>query len=128
MHIGISIMSSENLEKLKSFTERVEAVLDQFSQEKLMMADKGGEGWTPIQLVHHICDAHTQTYFRIKWLVTEEFSVLKPFDQDRWAEPIAEYTPNTGNGVDQRHRYSLFNQWGMRWLQKLAWCSRVYEN
>ena len=43
-------------------------------------------GWTVQQLVHHIADSHINAYCRFKLALTEENPVIKPYDQDKWAE------------------------------------------
>lgn len=79
-------MDIESLEKLRSFPKRLEDVFREFSPEQINTRDKGGEGWSPAQLIHHICDAHVQAYYRIKWIVTEPYSIIKPFDEKKWAD------------------------------------------
>jgi hypothetical protein len=45
-----------------------------------------GEGkWTIRQLAHHIADANLNAYTRMRLIVTEEKPMLKPYDQDMWA-------------------------------------------
>lgn len=44
------------------------------------------EGWTVHQLVHHIADSHMNAYTRFKLGLTEDNPVIKPYDQDAWAE------------------------------------------
>jgi len=46
-----------------------------------------GEGnWTIRQIAHHIADANINAYTRMKLIVTEEKPILKPYNQDQWAE------------------------------------------
>lgn len=42
-------------------------------------------GWTVQQLVHHIADSHLNAYTRFKLGLTEENPVIKPYDQEAWA-------------------------------------------
>lgn len=42
-------------------------------------------GWTIQQLVHHIADSHINAYMRFKLGLTEDNPVIKPYDQDAWA-------------------------------------------
>ncbi len=44
------------------------------------------DGWTVHQLVHHIADSHANAYIRFKLCLTEDKPVIKPYDQDAWAE------------------------------------------
>jgi uncharacterized damage-inducible protein DinB len=52
------------------------------------------QGWTVRQVVHHVPDSHLNAYVRMKLALTEEEPVIKPYDQDRWAElPDVRATP-----------------------------------
>ncbi len=42
-------------------------------------------GWTVRQVVHHLADSHMHAYLRMRFIVTEDHPVIKPYDQDRWA-------------------------------------------
>lgn len=42
-------------------------------------------GWTVRQLVHHIADSHAMAYTRFKLALTEEWPVIKPYDEKAWA-------------------------------------------
>lgn len=44
------------------------------------------EGWTVRQVVYHLADSHTHIYIRFKWALTEEKPLIKPYQEDRWAE------------------------------------------
>jgi|SRR5579863_796468 len=43
-------------------------------------------GWTVRQVVHHVPDSHLNAYLRLKLALTEPEPVIKPYDQERWAE------------------------------------------
>ncbi len=44
------------------------------------------DGWTLIQVVHHLADSHMNAYCRFKLGLTEDNPVIKTFDEKRWAE------------------------------------------
>jgi len=44
------------------------------------------EGWTLIQVVHHLPDSHLNAYTRFKLALTEDNPVVKVYDEARWAE------------------------------------------
>jgi hypothetical protein len=46
----------------------------------------GGEAWSIRQVVHHLADAHMNAVLRMKLILTEERPILKPYDQEAWAE------------------------------------------
>ncbi len=42
-------------------------------------------GWTVKQLIHHVADSHINAYTRFKLGLTEENPVIKPYEQEAWA-------------------------------------------
>ena len=43
-------------------------------------------GWTLRQLAHHVADSHLNAYLRTKLALTEENPVIKPYEENLWAE------------------------------------------
>jgi len=43
-------------------------------------------GWTVRQVVHHVAESHVNAWCRHRLALTEERPVVRPYDQDRWAE------------------------------------------
>lgn len=43
-------------------------------------------GWRVRQLVHHIADSHMNAYCRFKLALTEDNPVIKPYEEQLWAE------------------------------------------
>ena len=43
-------------------------------------------GWTIHQLVHHIADSHINAYTRFKLGLTEDNPIVKPYNQEAWAD------------------------------------------
>jgi hypothetical protein len=43
-------------------------------------------GWTVRQLVHHVADSHANMYIRLRLALTEDEPLIKPYNQDKWAE------------------------------------------
>ena len=78
-------MREEKLKELESFAERFESVVNSIKSERLKEKIREG-GWSFAQIIHHIADAQSQAYYRVKWILTEDETVLKTFLQDKWAE------------------------------------------
>ena len=38
------------------------------------------------QVVHHVPDSHMNSYVRFKLALTEDEPIIKPYEQERWAE------------------------------------------
>lgn len=43
-------------------------------------------GWTIRRLVHHVADSHMNAYIRTRLALTEDWPVIKPYDEKLWAE------------------------------------------
>lgn len=51
-------------------------------------------GWSVRQVVHHVADSHLNAYVRTKLALTEDDPVIRPYDQELWAElPDSAATP-----------------------------------
>jgi hypothetical protein len=44
------------------------------------------DGWKIRQVIHHLPDSHMNAYIRIKLALTEGQPVIKPYEEDLWAE------------------------------------------
>jgi uncharacterized damage-inducible protein DinB len=44
------------------------------------------EGWTVRQVVHHLADAHVNSYIRTRFALTVKEPTIMPFDEEKWAE------------------------------------------
>ncbi len=64
---------------------RLRAAVAGLSQEQLDTRYRPG-GWTVRQVAHHLPDSHLNAYTRFKLALTEEEPIIKPYDQERWAE------------------------------------------
>ncbi len=43
-------------------------------------------GWTLRQLAHHVADSHMNAFVRTKLALTENWPVIKPYDEKLWAQ------------------------------------------
>lgn len=78
--LKISLIS--DVKNLPSFLEFSIQNLDAAQLETPYRPD----GWTVHQLVHHIADSHINAYTRFKLGLTESNPVIKPYDQEAWAD------------------------------------------
>lgn len=58
--------------------------VEDLSDEQLDTSYRDG-GWTVRQVVHHLADSHMNAFLRCRWLVAEDHTTLKTYDQDVWA-------------------------------------------
>lgn len=64
-------------------------VFEAFELPEEILDETYGEGkWTVRYLLHHIVDAETVLYERIRRIIAEPRPVLWAFDQDLWAENL----------------------------------------
>ncbi len=61
------------------------AAVEGLTEEQLDTPYREG-GWTPRQIVHHLCDANINSYVRFKLAATEEEPTVKVWDETRWAQ------------------------------------------
>lgn len=70
----------------------VEAAPVSLRKRLALLSDKDLEltyregGWTIRQIVHHVADSHMNMLTRFKLALTEENPVIKPYNQDLWAQ------------------------------------------
>ena len=70
----------------------VEAAPVSLRKRLALLSDKDLElsyregGWTIRQIVHHVADSHMNMLMRFKLALTEENPVIKPYNQDLWAQ------------------------------------------
>ena len=67
-------------------------------------------GWTPRQIVHHICDANINSYVRFKLAATEEEPEVKAWDQTSWSQLLEARTSPVEASL------TLLDQLHLRWV------------
>lgn len=53
-------------------------------------------GWTLRQVAHHLADSHMNAYIRLKLALTEDWPVIKPYNEGKWAETLEVRGPVNG--------------------------------
>ena len=72
------------IDRLQSLPSRLQAALQGLSDAQLDTPYREG-GWTVRQVVHHLADSHLNAYVRVKWTLTEDTPIIKPYDEKLWA-------------------------------------------
>jgi hypothetical protein len=75
----------QQLSKIQKFPGELDSLVGKYSEAQLDVPVSKGE-WTIRQIVHHVADAHYNGYIRMKLVLTETKPILKPYDQEAWAE------------------------------------------
>lgn len=73
------------IEQFRQLPSLLAELVRPLSATQLTTVYLAGE-WTVAQNVHHLADSHMNSYVRCKLIATEERPMLKPYDQERWAE------------------------------------------
>ncbi|GAE35714.1 hypothetical protein JCM9157_2835 [Halalkalibacter akibai JCM 9157] len=73
------------LKDIKMLPTLLKEVVQNLDEEQVNTPYREG-GWTVRQVVHHIADSHMNAFVRFKLALTEELPVIKPYDEQRWAE------------------------------------------
>lgn len=86
------------LEKISSYTERLEKVALGLSEEELAKKYRQNS-WTVKQLVHHIADSQLNMFQRLKLALTDNNPTVPAFNQDKWA-----VQPDTSSAISSSIR------------------------
>lgn len=70
---------------LAALPENLRSAVYGLNEPQLDMPYRDG-GWTVRQLVHHIADSHMIAYSRMRLALTEDWPVIRPYDEKKWAE------------------------------------------
>src|SRR5450755_4272534 len=73
------------IETLRQLPEQLKGAVRGLNDAQLDTPYRPG-GWTVRQLVHHIADSHANSYVRFKLALTEDWPIIKPYDEAAWAE------------------------------------------
>ncbi len=73
------------LDEIERAPANLRAAVAGLSDEQLDTPYRPG-GWTVRQLVHHLPDSHLNSYLRFRLALTEEEPIIKPYQENRWAE------------------------------------------
>ena len=73
------------IKEIESLPQRLTDVLKGLKPDQLQTPYRP-DGWTVLQVVHHIADSHMNSYIRFKLALTEDKPMIKPYDEKLWAE------------------------------------------
>lgn len=74
----------EWLSVLEALPGWLDLCIENLDEHQLQTPYRPG-GWTIQQVVHHIADSHINMYVRMKFALTEDNPVIKPYDENLWA-------------------------------------------
>jgi hypothetical protein len=86
-----------NIQTLRLLPERLGKAVNGLTDPQLDTPYRE-DGWTARQVVHHIADSHANAYIRFKLALTEDWPVIKPYDEAAWANlPDSRWLPIEGS-------------------------------
>ncbi len=81
--------NADRIETLRSLPAKVEALVTGLTAADLtthfLLKADGSPEWTVAQNVHHLADAHMNSYIGFKLLLSEEQPTLLAYDENAWA-------------------------------------------
>ncbi len=84
---------SKWIDEIRHLPSNVEIAIQNLDEHQLQTPYRP-DGWTLVQVVHHLADSHMNAYIRFKLALTENNPVIKPYEQGLWAElPDTRLTP-----------------------------------
>ncbi len=98
----------EKIETIRRLPAQVETLIFGLSREQMTAVGIAGE-WTVAQILHHLCDAHMNSFIRHKLILTEDNPTLKSYNEVAWAQ-----TPD-GNSPDWEQSLALLRGLHHRW-------------
>lgn len=72
------------IEEIESLPERLKKETGDLNNDQLNTPYRPG-GWTVRQVIHHCAESHMNCFIRIKWTLTENNPVIKPYDENLWS-------------------------------------------
>jgi hypothetical protein len=73
-----------NIQTLRLLPVHLRAAVAGLDDAQLNTPYRDG-GWTVRQVVHHLGDSHVNAYIRFKLALTEDWPVIKPYEEALWA-------------------------------------------
>jgi len=84
----------KDIDRIATFPKKLKKILKSLSVRDLQKSYRP-DGWTALQVVHHLADSHMNAFTRMKMAATESPSpIIKPYNQDGFAELVdSKYLP-----------------------------------
>jgi hypothetical protein len=102
------------LEVTRATPIRLENLLQQIGPEKVNLAPAPGK-WSARDILCHLADCEIVFAFRLRQGLAEDFHVIQPFDQDKWALTYANYDSATALAA-----FSAVRQWNLAFISGLT--------
>lgn len=81
---GAADLRAEQIQTLRMLADDLSEAVNGLDDSQLDTPYRE-DGWTVRQVVHHVADSHANSYVRFKLALTEDWPVIKPYDEAAWA-------------------------------------------
>ena len=104
--------TKKNINSIIRLPEQLNLVVCNLQANEMQFTYRPG-AWNIAQLIHHLADSHLNIYTRFKLALTEDQPIIKPYDENLWAELAdAKTTEDTSFSVmlliALHHRLGIF--------------------
>lgn len=110
---GTALGSADALEVLASTTQRLEALLSQFTREQIEQRPAPGK-WSVREIMAHLTDCEIAFGFRLRQGAAG-VEMIQPFDQDDWARNYGEYSFSAAMTT-----YRALRTWNVAFVRSLT--------
>jgi hypothetical protein len=97
-----------HIKTIAALPDDLKKILKKLNTEALNKSYRKG-GWSVRQIVHHLADSSMNAYIRMKLAVTEPTPIIKPYEEDLWAET------EDGRGAPIKISLKLLSALTRRW-------------
>ena len=73
------------ISEIEKFPTLIREAVKGLSDHQLDTPYRDG-GWSVRQVVHHLADSHINAYIRVKFALTENNPIIKPYEENAWAQ------------------------------------------
>lgn len=101
------LAGGDALTTIRGTAARLETAVQSRDTETLNRAPAPGK-WSVRDILAHLADCEVVFAFRLRQALAEDYHVIQPFDQDRWAATYAHYDADTALTV-----FTAVRQWNL---------------
>ncbi len=75
----------ERIDILRGLPGQLEIIANDLTEKQLSTPYIQGQ-WSVVQIIHHLADAHMNSYIRTKRILAEDLPEQRPFSQEHWVD------------------------------------------
>ena len=98
---------------IETTSEQLKALFEALGSDGAERIPAPGK-WNARQILCHLADCEIVFAFRLRQALSEDYHVIQPFDQERWAASYAAFDVPSALAV-----FTAVRTWNLRWLAAL---------